>query len=129
MPTNAKNSKRIGNGKGLDDKNETLLNALEQKLVFLVVNKPAISLQALSKELDLDHRTVQKLLDKETIKIAIQEFQKNCDQILFDSLTKTTQVIRAALNSKDEKIKTKVAVDLLKGLGKLRNYNDTKYVD
>lgn len=129
MSKNAKNSKRIGNGKGLDDKNETLLNALERKLVFLVVNKPSLSVSELSRELEMDRRVVEKLLNKETIKLSIAEFQKDCDQILLDSLTRAAQVVRAALNSTDEKVKSKVAIDLLKGLGKLRNYNDTRYVD
>lgn len=129
MSKNAKNSKRIGNGKGLDDKNETLLNALERKLVFLVVNKPSLSVSELSRELEMDRRVVEKLLNKETIKLSIAEFQKDCDQILLDSLTRAAQVVRAMLNSTDEKVKSKVAIDLLKGLGKLRNYNDTRYVD
>lgn len=119
----------VDNNRGIGDRNETLLNALEKKLVFLVVNRPAITKHELARDLDIDPRTVVKMLKHESVKIAIAEFQKNCDQILFDSLTKAAQVVRAALSSSDEKIKTKVAVDLLKGLGKFRNYNDSTYVD
>lgn len=129
MPKNAKKSGRTGNSRGLDDKNETLLNALEKKIVYFVVKKPAITVSELAREFELDRRTVEKILDRETVKIAIAEFQKDCDQILFDSLNRAAQVIRSSLNSTDEKVRTRVATDLLKGLGKFRNYNDTKYVD
>jgi len=127
MQTNEKNTRR--NGKSLGDKNETLLNALEKRIVYLVVNKPSISLSLLAKELDLDRRTVEKLLNKETVKIAVANFQKDCDQLLMESLTRAAQVVRGALHSEDEKIKTRIAVDLLKGLGKFRNYNDNTYMD
>ena len=129
MPKNAKKSGSTGNGKGLDDKNQTLLNALEKKIVYFIVKKPAITVSELAREFNIDRRTVEKILERESVKIAIEEFQKDCDAILFDSLNRAAMVIRASLNSTDEKVRTRVATDLLKGLGKFRNYNDTTFVD
>lgn len=105
----------------------SLLDPLEQKIVTYIIRSPEISKSKLAEEVNIDRRTLDKILDKESVRLAIQFYTRTAEKILFDGLADAARVLIDCLKSDKAPVRLNAAKTILEGMGALRVYVENNH--